>query len=86
MAAAAIAPEGSISPGLLRLANFAYWLFPKPVDLGRFVFDTLGAESSFRPLFQHLPSVSMGLSIFTSLLFTSYVLFAASRYFRRVEY
>ena len=86
MAAAAMAPEGSISPGVVRLANFGYWLFPKPVDLGRFVFDTLGAESSFRPLFQHLPSVSMGLSIFTSLLFTGYVLFAASRYLRRVEY
>ena len=86
MAAAAVAPEGSFSPGLSWAANIGYWLFPKPVDLGRFVFDTLGAESGFHPLFQHLPSVSMGMSIFTSLLFTLYVLFAASRHLRRVEY
>jgi ABC-type transport system involved in multi-copper enzyme maturation permease subunit len=86
MAAAAVAPESSISPGVVRLANVGYWLFPKPVDLGRFIFDTLGAESSFRPLFQHLPSVSVGLSILTSLLFTGYVLFSAGRYLRRVEY
>ena len=86
MAAAAVAPEGSFAPGLAWLANIAYWVFPKPVDLGRFVFDTLGAESGFRPLFEHLPSVSMGMSIFTSLLFTGYVLVAASRHFQRAEY
>jgi ABC-type transport system involved in multi-copper enzyme maturation permease subunit len=86
MAAAALAPEGSISPALVRLANVGYWLLPKPVDLARFVFDTLGAESSFRPVFQHLPAVSTGLSILTSLLFTGYVLFAACRYLRRVDY
>jgi len=86
MAAAAVAPEGPVSPGLVRLANVGYWLLPKPVDLARFVFDTLGAQSSFRPLFQHPPTVSVGLSILTSLLFTGYVLFSASRYLRRVDY
>jgi ABC-type transport system involved in multi-copper enzyme maturation permease subunit len=86
VAAAVLAPAGSFSPALVRLANCCYWVFPKPVDLGRLVFDALGAETSFRPLFQHAPSVSMGLSIFTSLLFTGYILFAASRHFQRVEY
>lgn len=86
MAAAVVAPEGSFSAPLVRLANFAYWIFPKPVDLSRFFFDTLGAERCFRPLFQNPPSVSLGLSIATSLLFTGYVLFAASRHLTRVEY
>ena len=86
MAATVVVPEGSFSAPLVRLANFAYWLFPKPVDLGRFYFETLGAESHFLPLFQNPPSVSMGLSVATSLLFTGYVLFAASRHLMRVEY
>ena len=77
---------GLVFAGTGPAADIAYWVFPKPVDLGRFVFDTLGAESGFHPLFQHLPSVSMGMSIFTSLLLTLYVLFAASRHLQRVEY
>jgi hypothetical protein len=86
MAAAVVAPEGSFSVALVRLANVAYWLFPKPMDLGRFFFETLGAERYFHPLFQNLPSVSIGLSVATSLLFASYVLFAASRHLMRAEY
>jgi ABC-type transport system involved in multi-copper enzyme maturation permease subunit len=78
--------QGSFSAPLVWLADICYWLFPKPVDLGRLVFDSLGAGSSFRwPLAEGV-GVSLWLSVLTSLGFTAYVLFAAARQFARADY
>lgn len=85
-AASRIASEGSFSPLTVRLAEISYWLLPKPVDLGRMVFDALGASTSFRPLLENTAAVWPGLSILTSLLFTAYLLFAAARQFAHTDY
>ena len=68
------------------LANAGYWLFPKPVDLGKLVFDSLGAGAYFRTPLAGGAGISLGLSVLTSLLFTGYILFAASRQFAKTDY
>ena len=78
--------QGSFSAPLVWLADVCYWLFPKPVDLGRLVFDSLGAGSSFRWPLAAGVGVSLWLSVLTSLGFTGYVLFAAARQFARADY
>jgi ABC-type transport system involved in multi-copper enzyme maturation permease subunit len=78
--------QGSFSAPVVWLADICYWLFPKPVDLGRLVFDALGAGSSFRFPLGVGAGVSLWLSVLTSLLFTGYVLFAAARQFARADY
>lgn len=91
VAAAHLAPEGAFSAKIVGLANAAYWLFPKPADLGLVLFDALGAGDHFQRLVD--PAVlsqagffSLGLSIATSLAFTAYLLLAASREFARADY
>ena len=86
VAASQFGAEGSFSSSLARLADIAYWLFPKPLDLGRLVFDALGAETHFRPLSCGTTSLSLGLSVLTSLLFTVYVLVASTRELERMDY
>jgi ABC-type transport system involved in multi-copper enzyme maturation permease subunit len=86
LAAASLAPEGSFSSPLVGLANLGYWILPKPIDLGKLVFDALGAEAHFRPLFQQTTAISLPWSVVTSLLFTAYLLFAASRQLARADY
>jgi hypothetical protein len=78
--------QGSFSAPLVWLANVCYWLLPKPVDLGRLVFDALGAGSHFRPVLENTAAVSLPLVILTSLLFTGYVLLAACRQFAGTDY
>jgi ABC-type transport system involved in multi-copper enzyme maturation permease subunit len=85
-AASKLAPEGQFSASVAWAADIGYWLFPKPVDLGRLVFDLLGAESHFHPVVENVAGASLGLSVLTSLLFTAYILFAASRQFTRMDY
>jgi ABC-type transport system involved in multi-copper enzyme maturation permease subunit len=80
------AAQSSFSSSLVWLADVAYWLFPKPVDLGRLVFESLGAGSHFSVPFDGAASVSLWLSVLTSLLFTGYLLFAASRQFAQADY
>ncbi len=85
-AASDLATQGSFSAPLVWLADIGYWLFPKPVDLGRLVFDSLGAGSYFRGPLSGGPGVSLWLSVLTSLLFTGYVLFAAAKQFATADY
>jgi ABC-type transport system involved in multi-copper enzyme maturation permease subunit len=85
-AASQIAAEGSFSSLTVRLAEIGYWILPKPVDLGRLVFDALGASTSFRPLLDNSAAVWPTLSVLTSLLFTAYLLVAASRQFAQTDY
>ena len=77
---------GAFSAPLVWLADVGYWLFPKPVDLGKLVFDSLGAGAYFRTPWVGGAGISLGLSVLTSLLFTAYILFAASRQFARMDY
>jgi len=86
VAAAQVAPQAGFSWLLVQLVNLGYWLFPKPIDIGRLVFDALGAGANFRPGVEGLASVSLGLSVLTSLLFTGYVLFAAGRQWSQTDY
>jgi hypothetical protein len=86
MAAADVAGCGKFSPLLVRLANVAYWILPKPVDLGCLSFDALGAQTHFRPILEHCGALSLGLSLLTSLAFTVYILIAAERQFAKMDY
>jgi hypothetical protein len=86
MAAAAVAGCGKFSTTAIHMANVGYWILPKPVDLGCLAFDALGAQSHFRPILDHGPGVSLGLSVLTSLLFTTYILVAAERQFAKMDY
>jgi ABC-type transport system involved in multi-copper enzyme maturation permease subunit len=80
------ASQGAFSRPLVWLAEIGYWLFPKPVDLGQLLFDALGAGAHFRPLLASASLMSLGLSVFTSLLFTAYVLLTAGVQFSRADY
>ncbi len=86
MSVSDLTTQGSFSLPLVWLADVCYWLFPKPVDLGKMVFDALGAGSCFRSPLEGGLHISLGLSVLTSLLFTAYVLFAATRQFARADY
>jgi len=85
-AAADTAGGGSFSQGIVRLADFCYWVFPKPADLGRLVFDALGGAAHFRTPLEAAANWSPLLSVLTSLAFTAYVLVAASRQWARADY
>ncbi|MGA2620543.1 MAG: ABC transporter permease subunit [Thermoguttaceae bacterium] len=86
VAAAQVAPQGSFSAWLAWLAEAGYWLLPKPIDLGRLLFDALGAGTDFRPVLNSTDTLSLGLSVLTSLAFTVLVLFAAARHWTRMDY
>ena len=46
----------------MQLVNFAYWLFPKPLDLSRVILRHLGSGTlAFVPMFLNPPSVSHGV-------------------------
>ena len=67
---------------LVWLADICYWVLPKPVDLGRLVFDALGGSIS-RPVLESTAAVSLPLAIITSLLVHRLLLLAACRQFAR---
>lgn len=77
---------GSFSSPLVWLTDLGYWILPKPVDLGKLVFDALGAQTHFRPLAESTTTLPLSLSILTSLLFTAYILFAAGKQFVQTDY
>ncbi len=89
--AAQLAPESTVSSQLVWLANLGYWILPKPADLGMLLFDALGAAGNFGRLFDPAALASagyfsIGLSVFSSLAFTAYLLIAASRQFATTDY
>jgi hypothetical protein len=86
MASSHVLSEGSFSSPLVRLADIGYWLLPKPVDLGKLVFDSLGAGTHFRLPLDSTTPPSLGLSVLTSVLFAGYVLLAAGRQWTRMDY
>jgi hypothetical protein len=81
-----LAGQASFSRPLTWLAEIGYWLFPKPIDLGQLLFDALGAGAHFHRLLPGVSAMSLGLAMLTSLLFTAYVLLAASLQFARADY
>jgi hypothetical protein len=85
-AAAELAPQGSFSPAVRWSAEIGYWLFPKPVDFSRLVFEGLGAEAYFRPLMANAAAPPLPLSVLTSVLCGGYLLLAAGRQFARMDY
>ena len=86
MAASQVADCGKFSSVAVWLTDIGYWIMPKPVDLGCLSFDALGAQTHFRPIFEHSGGVSLGLSVLTSLAFTLYLLIAAERQFAKMDY
>jgi hypothetical protein len=86
MAASQVADCGKFSSVAVWLTDIGYWIMPKPVDLGCLSFDALGAQTNFRPIFEHSGGVSLGLSVLTSLAFTLYLLIAAERQFAKMDY
>lgn len=85
-AAEKIAPESAFSNSLVLVADLGYWLLPKPADLGRLLYDALDAHDFFQPLLAQAPSVSIELSILSSLAFTGFVLWVATRHFATADY
>lgn len=84
VAAAAVAPEGTFSGPLVWMAETAYWLMPKPVDLGAVVFEVLGAGSDFQSV---AGAVSCpALSVLTSLAAAGFLVWASGRQFAQVDY
>ena len=86
MAADAVAGCGKFSALAVRAVDVAYWIMPKPVDLGCLAFDALGAHTHFRPILENSAGLSLGLSVLTSLLFAIYLLIAAQRQFEKMDY
>jgi hypothetical protein len=86
MAACDHGPQGTFSWPLVWLVDIGYWLLPKPVDLGRLMFDALGAQAHFRPLYDSAAGLSLSLPVLTSLLFAAYLLVAAGRQVTRMDY
>jgi hypothetical protein len=85
-AAAGLGSQAALSSLWTRLAAISYWILPKPVDLGRLVFDALGAQTHFRPLCPGGTAAPLTLAVLTSLLFTGYILLAAGRHWTRTDY
>lgn len=88
--AAQSAPEGSFSPQIGRLADLAYWLLPKPADLGALLFETVGADQDFARVLDYDALAAQGFSmpwaVGTSLLFGLAILWAATRSFAAADY
>jgi ABC-2 family transporter protein len=85
-AAETVASCGTFSATANRMADIGYWIMPKPVDLCCLAFNSLGAETDFRPILEHGVQISLGLSVVTSLFFTLFVLIAAERQFAKTDY
>jgi ABC-type transport system involved in multi-copper enzyme maturation permease subunit len=73
------------------LAEFGYWILPKPVDLGMLLYDSLGAASEFAQPAALASAIERGmfhplLSIVASLTFTAVLLYAAVREFELADY
>jgi ABC-type transport system involved in multi-copper enzyme maturation permease subunit len=79
------------SSTLATLADFGYWVLPKPADLGILLYNLLGAATHFaRPAVLET-ALSQGLfhpgwSIAASLAFTLVLLYAAAREFELADY
>ena len=92
LATAAYETPGSvISSRMTWLADAAYWLLPKPADLGMLLFDKLDADNYFGRLLdvsalQHAGHFSFELSVLSSLAFTAYLLVASARQFATTDY
>jgi ABC-2 family transporter len=86
VAAEKLAPESRFSESLIWLADLGYWILPKPADLGMLVYEALGAQDYFRPLFAPGLGISFGLSILSSLAFTAWLLWAAAKQFESLDY
>jgi ABC-type transport system involved in multi-copper enzyme maturation permease subunit len=85
-AATKLAPESQFSQSLIWLADLGYWILPKPADLGMLVYDALGGRDYFQPLFAPGLSFSFGLSILSSLVFTGWLLWIATKQFESLDY
>lgn len=89
--AADVAPETGLSSQIVWLANLAYWLLPKPADLGVLLFDALGAANYFGQMLdtatlERSGCLSLPLSVVTSLAFTAVVLLVSAREFAKADY
>jgi hypothetical protein len=77
--------------GTLALANVAYWIFPKPIDAGLIVFNTLGALGDFdKPamlkLLESGHAFSPCASILSSLLLMAVLLAVSTYEFNATDY
>jgi ABC-type transport system involved in multi-copper enzyme maturation permease subunit len=77
--------------GTLALAEVSYWIFPKPIDAGLILFNTLGALGDFEKpavfsLLESGQAFSPCLSICSSILLTASLLAIATYEFRTTDY
>ena len=82
---------GTPAGPLMLLSDFCYWVFPKPVDFGMLLFDSLGASAYFNklPELQAVERSSMfipALSILSSALFGLATLGLASHEMGKRDY
>ena len=80
-----------LPPGTLALAEVSYWIFPKPIDAGLILFNTLGALGDFEKpgifaLLESGQAFSPWLSICSSVLLTASLLAVATYEFSTTDY
>jgi ABC-type transport system involved in multi-copper enzyme maturation permease subunit len=85
------APQLPLSPAFHGIVEVAYWVLPKPADLGLVLFDALQAGNSFSTLFQYEVLQSQGafcpeFSVLSSILFTIATLAIAGRQLGTTDY
>jgi hypothetical protein len=88
--AGAVARGDGASPAARGAVEAAYWVLPKPVDLGLALQDALQTDRHFRPpadlqAYRASPAFSPGLAALTSLLFGAAVLALAARRLARTD-
>jgi ABC-type transport system involved in multi-copper enzyme maturation permease subunit len=79
------------NPALATLVNISYWMLPKPIDAGYFVFRELRAGDFVTPPISYdalakSNAVDLRLSLATSLACAVFLIFAATRQFRETDY
>jgi ABC-type transport system involved in multi-copper enzyme maturation permease subunit len=79
-----------VSPAFRFLVEASYWLLPKPVDFGIFLYNALNAQGSFAPLPAFAAIEQRGfmleLSIFSSLAFAVVMIAMAGYEFVHADY
>jgi ABC-type transport system involved in multi-copper enzyme maturation permease subunit len=84
-------PVGGLGSGATAGANVAYWVLPKPLDLGGVFYDAMGAEAFSQKVpelkaLQEKGRFAPEWSVFTSALFALAVLGLACYEFKHTDY
>ncbi len=90
VAATDMAADTLKSPILGTAIEAAYWMLPKPADLGVLFYESLGAQDNFGRIFDSTVMAGHGfpmmLSVFSSILFAIVILAISVRTFSKLDY